>query len=275
MQKVHKPVMLVFLMLFIIIVTGCSKTEEKNNNLIVSSISAEDIAEIVVEYGDYYQILTDMENTQAIIHLIQDIKVEDYEIVQKGSIGYDDIIRVRIIDNNGVVSLSLSMTKKAAFYNGEWHTIDEASYERILTYINKNKSEEVLNDDKLRIQIIQENRSNMGIIDALVGVWMRRDGSKLKFTENILYQGNNFEYEFEYRISDISEDTIQLSVYGMEGILLKDKKLSNMTLRFDPTKSHMITNKNMVGGMTYKDKLILVDEEFQIGNFDDLFFLED
>jgi len=30
-----------------------------------------------------------------------------------------------------------------------------------------------------------------------------------------------------------------------------------------------------VGGMTYKDKLILVDEEFQIGNFDDLFFLED
>jgi len=93
MQKVHKPVMLVFLMLFIIIVTGCSKTEEKNNNLIVSSISSEDLAEILVEYGDSYQILTDMEKIQDIVHLIQDIKVEDSKIMQKGSIGYDDIIR--------------------------------------------------------------------------------------------------------------------------------------------------------------------------------------
>jgi hypothetical protein len=115
-------------------------------------------------------------------------------------------------------------------------------------------------------------RTKLPLQKALEGYWVNSEGSSIFFKNERLYQG---EYVFRYHINSIDKNKnyIHISVFGLKGFLIKDKKLFDIHIIMDDTKSNLKLKKIMGGGYTYNYNMIYIDDDnYKLGTFKSSFF---
>lgn len=207
---------------------------------------------------------------------LQEIELANNPVKSPENIDDKDIFRINMIKKEENSRESITIIDGFAFYEGEWQPIKESSYNNISTlyycFDSLEKEDELLRN----VKIDRLARKELSLTKALEGRWLSEKGLEIKFIDNKLYQGNDFEYSFKYDIDESLEDSLKISIYAMGGIFTNGKNLANMDISFDETKSHIKIKKKMAGGMIYYDKLIHVDEkDNKLGNFDSLFFFKE
>ena len=120
----------------------------------------------------------------------------------------------------------------------------------------------------------KESRKEISLEDAILGTWILDDQSKIVIDGTYLWQGDK---RFKYTIENSYDDRISISVFAIEGLFIKEKRLFQMLLTFDASRCNAYI-KRMFPQLASEDivfqyQSIYMDKEGTVlGNFDDLFF---
>lgn len=276
MKKLLRIGNILVLSLILVFSVGCSSQSKVENGLIYNKIITDEISFIEMERGIYKKTIKNKAELEKLVNELQEIESINNPDTNPENIDDIDVFRINIINKDDESRISISIIEEFAFYQGKWQPIGESSYNNISRFYYSSNSIEKEDELLMSTKMDRLTREKLSLTKALEGIWLSEKGLEIKFIDNKLYQGNGFEYSFRYDIEEALEDTLKISIYGTDGMFVNEKNLANMDIIFDQTKSHMKMKKTMAGGMIYYDKLIYVNGEGdKLGNFDNLFFLED
>ncbi|ABR48029.1 hypothetical protein Amet_1860 [Alkaliphilus metalliredigens QYMF] len=146
--------------------------------------------------------------------------------------------------------------------------IDEL-YDRAISLV---ESGEITNE----IDIKREGRKGLSLSSALEGTWLINENTVLIFDDLYLKQG---ESKFRYEVNEEKGDVQHIFVYGLEGVLIEDRKLFEAFILYDETRSNIQLKKvfsQLFGSdLMFQYNAVLIDEDnYVLGNFDSDFFIE-
>lgn len=263
------------LILVLILLLGCSGQIEDDYRLINGELEYAQISGFEIGIDVYKKNVTNQDDLEIILSLINDIQIPNDSFEEPENIEDYDIIRLKASDKEGNSITSISISKDTAFYKDKWEAIDKETYDRVISFYENADYEELKDPLLLESKQRRIDRKEKSIGEAFKGTWIDEAGSLIKFDENYLYQGSQYEYIFDYKIDKIDDNMLDISIYGVEGIFVKERELSNINIKMDETKTCMVMEKTMAGGATYIDKFVYVDgDDITLGSFDEYFFYE-
>ena len=125
--------------------------------------------------------------------------------------------------------------------------------------------------DKLDIGKRIEERSQLSIEDALQGMWIEENGTIVRFTDEYFMQGEKLEHAFRFEMKEKTENELQMSLFGVEGFMIRDRNLFELNVVMDETRTQMIMRKD-IGGSEYVYYMVYLDAEgIELSPFDTLF----
>lgn len=252
---------------------GCTIQKDIDQSLLKENLVFEKISYIEIEIDTYKQVITSKDNLDLLISLINDIQILDNELEKVKNIEEYNIIRIKIYDESRNIIESLGIGKEALYYNNNWYPVDIYTYYKANSFYENSGCQIIEDDNLLAAKQERSTRKEKKTDDALQGVWLSENGSKIKFDKDCLYQGTQYEYLFKYNIEKIYNYNIDISIYGIKGIFIEGRELSSLSIKMDETKSYMVVEKTMTGGIIYHDNYVHVDKEgFALGSFDSYFF---
>lgn len=267
----RKRFFIIIVVIWILILSGCSKEEEVDYTLIKDNITASQISRVEIEKDVFVRDIVDTRDIDDLISLITSIKY------LKGNIesisDSEGIIRIKLYNQKDTLTKSLSILEEASYYNKKWYPTDKDIYDRIDYLYNNIEAQDI--EDKNLIDINQRRRirKSKSILEALQGTWISEDDSLLRFEDSYLKQGKDSDFIFKYIIEDTGDDYIDIRAYGSQDILLEGKELFRLNIMLDDENAHMLVRKTMTGGITYYDKYIFIEDDgLRLGEFDSPFF---
>lgn len=127
-----------------------------------------------------------------------------------------------------------------------------------------------IDENELRERI--EERRTLSVEDALQGMWIEEDGTIVRFTDEYFMQGEELEHVFSYKITEETENELHMTLYGVEGFMVKGRNLFNINVVMDETRTQMIVRK-YIGGMSYVYHMVSLDADgVKLSDFDTSFF---
>ena len=273
MENMKKRLLVAGLALTLILLLGCSIQEDIDNVLFKENLVTKNISFIEIKKDIYRQVITSKDDLDTLTSLTNEIHIKDSNLEANLDLKEHHMIQVKIYDKSRDVIRVFSIGKGILYYNRDWHTIDRKFYDKIETIYNNPSSQIVEDDILLDIKRRKSDRKQNKISEALKGTWVSETGFEIKFDGNYFYQDVQNIYTFQYNIKRINSDSINVSVYGVEGIFTKGKELSTLDIKMDETKTCMVMKKTMAGGRIYNNKFVYIDEDnTQLGSFDEYFF---
>ncbi|MDY0237094.1 MAG: hypothetical protein RBR71_13795 [Gudongella sp.] len=261
------------MILVLILLLGCSVQEDNDYGLIKEGLDYTQISGIEIGTDVYKKNVTNRNDIEIIASLINDIQIYNNSFEDPKNIEEYDIICFKVYNSEGNINTSLSISKDIAFYENKWVSIDKESYDRVIYFYENADYEELRDPLLLEAKQKRIDRKEKPISEALKGTWISETGSLIKFDENYLYQGSQYEYLFDYNIKKTDDKAMEVSIYGTKGIFVKGRELSILDIKMDETKTCMVMKKTMTGGSTCNDKFIYVDgDNITLGSFDEYFF---
>ncbi|MBS4539185.1 hypothetical protein GOQ27_11980 [Clostridium sp. D2Q-11] len=272
-----KKIYAVLMLIILIFLSGCDDTDTSQG--VIKRGFFEELNTIVIYKDVYYKEVKDSD----IEGFISKLKSLEGESLDTSSLTQDDFqgtaYKIESKYNNDKDLKSISFIGDKMLYEDKWYKLDtsiESLYESI-------ESKENMDKNRKKSKLIKENRKELPIKDALLGLWKYDDDNTgIEFTNNELIhfikkEGKLEESRrFNYRIDNSTDNQVYITAYSKNGLFSKNKKLFNIILLFDDMKNNIIMKKEMVGSsMTYRNNLIYIHEEgFELGNFDSFFFIE-
>ncbi|WP_026476582.1 hypothetical protein [Alkaliphilus transvaalensis] len=260
-----KLLIILFLILTITQVVGCAMQTNTSKRFIEDNIDFIEISD-----GKMKKVITELEDINRIINLLNEMRFSNIS----EDIEYNPVYEISIVDDKRNVNF-ISFVGQRVYYQEQWYDIDISVINEITTYF------EGLNYPEEPIEIDLENvnlhRSNMPMDIAIYGSWVTTDDEMLTFDETYLYQGS---HKFKYVITEELENGLIISVYGIRGFLIKERKLFNLYLIFDETKNNVQLMKTFyqMGStdLVYKYNMVLKDENNNLlGKYHSAFFSKD
>jgi hypothetical protein len=134
-----------------------------------------------------------------------------------------------------------------------------------------NAYEEKVVADEREISKQIDIRSQMPIEDALQGMWIEENGTIVRFTDEHFMQGEELEHIFRFEMIEKTENELQMSLFGVEGFMIRDRNLFELNVVMDETRTQMIMRKD-IGGSEYVYYMVYLDAEgIELSPFDTLF----
>lgn len=268
----------IFLIIYFLIIytflSGCSSIID-DNNLINNKLLTDQISHIEIKVDDHKKVVTDLDEINLIISFIENIQSLNDSMEDIQCAGEDNIARIAIYDKADSVAESISIFEEAVYYNKKWHSSDKQTYGKVKTLYKEIESEELVDEIQLNIKQRRSSRKEKPLAEALNGIWVNENESRIKFVNNHLKQGQQYKYVFKYVVDKAYDDALEVSIYGINGFFIEGKKLSNNYIIMNSTKTQMVMKTQMVGDITYYDKYIYIDEDgLRLGSFDSFFFFE-
>lgn len=234
---------------------------------VLETFSTDDVSHIQVSIGDKYKNITENNDIKKIIDNLSSLYLEENNSRNKR--GYT--IGIKFFNHSGQLTENIELTGDNVVVNDKWYKTDisgiqlfEKDYLKMdyEVMIDKNKQEQI--DWKIK----QRNRSSM--IDALKGTWAFENYSYVCFDENYLYQEG---YKFKYKIENVDNKTLYISVFKSSSTLDEDEKLFDIIIEMDDAKTNAKFKKIITSVLTYKYNMIYVDSENdKLGSFESSFF---
>ena len=143
----------------------------------------------------------------------------------------------------------------------------------ILPGCNKQKSD---NKDFLEKEFEIENqimeRSQLSVEEALNGLWIEENETVIRFNEPYFMQGEDLKHVFRYEIKETEENELYLTLYGVEGFMVKDRNLFNLHVIIDKSRTQMIMQKTIGGSLFVYHMVYLDTDGVKLSYFDTPFF---
>ena len=261
------------IILTIILLLGCSVQQNTDSTLINGELGEALTSKIEIEIDVYKKIITKQDDIELIANFIYNIEISNNEFDDIHNMEKYNIIRLKIYNNEGNITKSISISKYIAFYNNKWKSIDIKVYDKMLSLYKNINYEELKDSLLLDTKQKKLNRKEITTSEALQGLWLSENGTEMLFDKNYLYQGGQYEYKFKYDIDKTYDNNLNISIYGTKGNFVKGKKLSKIDIKMDETKTCMVIKKTMAGGNIYNERFIYVDaNNIKLGTFDSYFF---
>ena len=263
------------IILTFILLLGCSVQKDIDNSFLKESLVVDEISYIEIEIDIYKQVITDTEGLDSLVSIINDIEILANSSERKKDIKEHDMARIKIYNKSKDIIESLSIGKEILYYNNKWYLVNIQIYNKIIDFYNNSDYKIVKDDNLLDIKQKRLNREEKIVSEGLRGTWIGETATKIKFDKNYLYQGSQYKYIFEYSIDKINDSNLDVSVYGMEGVFIKEKELFISNIKMDETKTCMVIKKTMSGGTSFHENFIYVDgDDISLGAFDEYFFYQ-
>jgi|LGOV01.1.fsa_nt_gb hypothetical protein len=126
------------------------------------------------------------------------------------------------------------------------------------------------NEFEIENQIVE--RSQLLIEEVLNGLWIDENETVIKFEDTYFIQGKNLEHIFRYEIKETEENELYLTLYGVEGFMVKDRNLFNLHVILDKTRTQMIMKKDIGGSLFVYHMVYLGTDGVKSSYFDTPFF---
>lgn len=270
----RKTLFILTIIIMPLLLLACREDHVDNNNLIQNPISIQDVSQIDIELINHKKSFIDDNNIKLVVDYLKNIQILD-ERVAGINVNEDEPIRIKIYDRNKGIMEAITIGRGMVNYNKSWHPIDPKIYDEVAEFYGTLDFEAVENQLIIDIKEGVANRIELPLEESLQGTWLSIDGSSIMFQDDILTQGDQTKYSFDYEINRVDDNELNITVYGEDGLFLGGRELSTIEITLDSTKSLMKMKRIMVGGRTYEDKLIYVDEDgLELGFFDSYFFYE-
>jgi hypothetical protein len=137
-----------------------------------------------------------------------------------------------------------------------------------------NAYQEQTDIDELVLHERIEKRRHLSVDEALKGMWIEENGTIIRFTDEHFMQGEELEHVFSYEMKEKMENEMHMSLYGVEGFMVKDRNMFELNVVMDETRSQMILQKD-IGGKVYVYHLVYLDVDgVKLSSFGTQFFSE-